>query len=310
VVSTLSSNPYANIGSQRGAVVTSSSPRLSGVRTLLLVGLAVVWLGEGLMTGLQPLAEGWTKFWKMFPPDDPTLAAALYITHAFEAPLKAGLLVLALSALASGKPSVRTPLFVSMSLVPPINIAFHFRAQGFPPVSMTIATTLSAILWGSFLLTSEPTEPSEPKETGRRDLFGVAWCGFSAVALTFLGLLFLLVPTTALYWEFPCLSSTFDAHQTELQSLTVSVLAAGSHLTALATAGWFATAGSRTNRTLRQAITLSGITVAALMCALPLRQVVQHRGWTCARSPVVLLFVLLLVGWVAYAAVSRSRGDV
>ena len=65
----------------------------------------------------------------MFPPDNPTLAAALYVTHAFEAPLKAGLLVLALFGLLSGKPSVRTPLFVSRCLVPPINIAFHFRAQ-------------------------------------------------------------------------------------------------------------------------------------------------------------------------------------
>ena len=109
--------------------MTSSTPRLSGVRTFLFVGLAAVWFGDGVLTGAQPLAEGWTRFWKMFPPDNPTLAAALYVTHAFEAPLKAGLLVLALFGLLSGKPSVRTPLFVSRSLVPPINIAFHFRAQ-------------------------------------------------------------------------------------------------------------------------------------------------------------------------------------
>ena len=109
--------------------MTSSTPRLSGVRTFLFVGLAAVWFGDGVLTGAQPLAEGWTRFWKMFPPDNPTLAAALYVTHAFEAPLKAGLLVLALFGLLSGKPSVRTPLFVSRCLVPPINIAFHFRAQ-------------------------------------------------------------------------------------------------------------------------------------------------------------------------------------
>lgn len=290
--------------------MTSSTPRLSGVRTSLLVGLAVVWFGEGLLTGVQPLAEGWTRFWKMFPPDDPTLAAALYVTHAFEAPLKAGLLVLALFALRSGKPSVRTPLFVSMSLVPPINIAFHFRAQGFPLVSMTIATTLSAILWGSFLLTSEPAEPSPPHEAGQSDILERAWFSLSAAVLTFLGLLCLLAPKTALYWLFPCLSWTFDAHQGELASLTVSMLAAGSHLTALATASWFATAGYRTSRTLRQAITLSSMTVTALMCALPLRQVVQQGGWTCARSPILLSFVLLLVGWVAYAAISRTRGAI
>jgi len=288
--------------------MTPSTRRLSGVRTFLFAGLATVWLGEGVLTGVQPLAEGWTTFWKMFPPADPTLAAALYVTHAFEAPLKAGLLVLALVGLRSRNPSVRTPLFVSMALVPPINIAFHFRAQGFPLVSMTIATTLSAILWGSFLLTSESTEPAPPPETARRDTLGRAWFGLSAAVLTSLGLLSLLAPTTALYWLFPCLGSTFDAHRGELASLTVSMLAAGSHLTALATAGWFATAGYPTSRTLRQAITLSSITLSALMCALPLRQLVQQYGWGCARSPILVPFTLLLVGWVAYAAIGRTRG--
>ena len=148
--------------------VTLSAPPLSRVRTFLFGGLALVWFGEMLFTGVRPLAETWTRFWKMYAPDNPQLATALYITHAFEAPLKAGLLILALFGLVSGNPSVRTPLFVSMSLVPPINIAFHFRAQGFPLVSMTIATTLSAILWGSFLLTSEPGDPSPPRSEERR----------------------------------------------------------------------------------------------------------------------------------------------
>jgi hypothetical protein len=87
------------------------------------------------------------------------------------------------------------------------------------------------------------------------------------------------------------------------------MLAAGSHLTALATAGWFATAHYETSRTLRRAITFSMMTMTALMCALPLRQIVQQGGWTCARSPILLPFVVLLPGWVAYATVSRTRGD-
>jgi len=289
--------------------VTSSNRQLSGVRTFLLVGLAVVWFGEGLFTGVQPLAEWWTRFWRMFPPDDPTLAAALYVTHASEAPLKAGLFVLALFALRSGDPAVRTPLFMSMSLVPPINIAFHFRAQGFPLTSMAIATTLSAILWGSFLLTRESAEPSPPADAQRWDILGRAWFGFSASVLTFLGLLSLLAPNTALYWHFPCLNSTFDAHQAELASLRVSMLAAGSHLTALATAGWFATARYPRSRALRLAITLSTVTLAALMCALPLRQLFQQGGWSCARSPLLLPFALLLVGWLTYAVIGRTRGD-
>jgi len=290
--------------------VISSTPRLSGIRTFLLVGLAVVWFGEGVLTGVQPLAEGWTRFWKMFPPADPTLAAALYTTHAFEAPLKAGLLVLALFALGSGNPSVRTPLFVSMSLVPPINVAFHFRAQGFPLIPTGIGTTLSVILWGSFVLTSESAEPPQPGQIARRDGLGRAWFGLSAAVLAFLGLLSLLAPRTALYGQFACLSSTFDAHQSELESLTVSMLAAGSHLTALATAGWLATARYGVSRTLRQAITLSSVTVTGLVCALPLQQVIQQGGWSCARSPFLVPFVVLLVGWVTYAVISRLRGDV
>jgi hypothetical protein len=47
----------------------ASTPRLSGVRTFLLVGLAVVWFCEGVFTGVQPLAEWWTRFWRMFPPE-------------------------------------------------------------------------------------------------------------------------------------------------------------------------------------------------------------------------------------------------
>jgi hypothetical protein len=94
-----------------------------------------------------------------------------------------------------------------MSLVPPIDIAFHFRAQGFPLSSMTIAT---------------------------------------------------------------------------------STLAAGGHLTALATASWLATVHSQSNRTLRQAITLASIAYAGLVCLLPLRQIVSHAGWNCSTSPVLI----------------------
>lgn len=286
--------------------MTSPPARLSGVRTFLLAGLATVWFGEGLMTGVRPLAEWWTNFWQMFPPDDATLTAALYMTHAFEAPLKWGLLVLALFALASKTPSVRTPLFVSMSLVPPINIAFHFRAQGFPLVPMTIATTLSAILWGSFALTSEPAEAALPEPVARGDRLGRAWFASSAMVLTSLGLTCLLAPNVALSWQFPCLRSTFDAHTDQLASLNVSMLAAGSHLTALATAGWFATARYATSRTLRQAVTASSLTMTALMCALPLRQAVEQGGWGCAKSPMSVPLVLLLAGWVAYAVVGLT----
>jgi hypothetical protein len=290
--------------------VTLPAPPLSRVRTFLFGGLALVWFGEMLFTGVQPFAETWTTFWKMYAPDNPELATALYITHAFEAPLKAALLVLALFGLLSRNPSARTALFVSMSLVPPINIAFHFRAQGFPLSSMTIATVLSSILWLSLFVIREPAQQVEPSEaTGLWEISRSAWFALSASVLTVLASLFLFAPNTVLYWEFPCLSDVFDAHQGELASLSVSTLAAGSHLTALATATWFATARSRSNRTLRQAITLASIAYAGFVCLLPLRQIVSHPGWNCSTSPVLIPFVPLLVGWVIYAAVGRMRGD-
>jgi hypothetical protein len=290
-------------------VKTSSAPQLSRVRTFLFGALALVWLGEGLFTGVQPFAEVWTRLWKMFPPDNPQLAATLYSTHAFEAPLKAALLVLALFGLRSRNPAARTALFVSMALVPPINIAFHFRAQGFPLGSVAVATTLSAILWGSFLLIREPALPVEAGKPSPWDVVQYGWFALNATVLTLLALLFLFAPRTALYWEFPCRSEVFDAHPGELASLLVSTLAAGSHLTALATATWIAAAQGRTNATLRHAVTLASIASTALICVLPLRQVVLHDGWHCATSPILLPFVPLLVGWVLYAAVSRTRGE-
>lgn len=90
---------------------TLSAPPLSRVRTFLFGGLALVWFGEMLFTGVQPFAETWTRFWKMYAPDNPPLAAALYITHAFEAPLMAALLVLALF----GKSDARTVSTVALS---------------------------------------------------------------------------------------------------------------------------------------------------------------------------------------------------
>jgi hypothetical protein len=175
---------------------------------------------------------------------------------------------------------------------------------------MTIATVLSSILWVSFLLIKEPGQQPVPSEaTGPWKITRYVWFALSASALTVLASLFLFVPNTVLYWEFPCLSDAFDTHQGELASLSVSILAAGSHLTALAVATWFAMAHSRSNRTLRQAIALASIAYAGLVCLLPLRQIVSHAGSNCSTSPVLIPFVPLLLGWVIYAAVGRARGD-
>jgi hypothetical protein len=133
---------------------------------------------------------------------------------------------------------------------------------------------------------------------------GLALVWFGEMLFTgVLASLFLFAPNTVLYWEYPCLSDV------ELASLRVRTLAAGSHLTALATATWSAAAHSRSNRTLRQAITLASIANTGLVWLLPLRQIVSHAGWNCSTSPVLIPFVPLLVGWVMYAAVGRTRGD-
>jgi hypothetical protein len=141
-------------------IVTLSTPPLSRVRTFLFGGLAVVWFSEMLFTGVQRLAETWTRLWKMYAPENPQLAAALFITHAFEAPLKAGLLVLALFGLFSRDSSARTALFVSMSLVPPINRVPLPRAR-FSFELDDNRTLLSSILWVSFLFIREPAQQAE-----------------------------------------------------------------------------------------------------------------------------------------------------
>jgi len=48
------------------------------------------------------------------------------------------------------------------------------------------------------------------------------------------------------------------------------------------------------------------LAMTALMCILPLRQVGHQAGWTCARSPTLLAFVVLLLGWAAYATSRRT----
>ncbi|HEU4937131.1 MAG TPA: hypothetical protein VFT39_11790 [Vicinamibacterales bacterium] len=167
---------------------------------------------------------------------------------------------------------------------------------------------MSTILWVSFLLIREPAQQAEKCEaTGPREIVRYGWFALSATVLTVLASLFLFAPNTVLYWEFPRLSNVFDAHQGELASLRVSMLAAGSGLTPLATATWVATAHSRRNRTPRQAITLARIAYAGLVCLLPLRQIVPHAGWNCSTSLVLIPLSRCLSGG-CYLQRSDERG--
>lgn len=290
-------------------MATSLAPPLSRIRTLLFGAMAVVWFGEMMMWGFESFAESWTNVWKMLPPDNPQLAAALSITHAAEAPLKGALGVLALFGLRSRDAAARNALYLSMALVPPLNIAFQFRAQGFPPSSVTVAAVLGLILWGSFVLFRDraprPGHEAVRSPPTRWEVLQYAWFGANAAALTLLAFLFLFGPRSALDLLFPCWSGLLEAHEQALGSLVISNLGVGAHLLAVGTAGWIATALSRTNPTLRRAVTAASVLTAGLLCLLPLRRLVTEVGGDCATTSILVLAVPALVGWALFAAYSH-----
>jgi len=133
----------------------SPSPQLSRIRTFLFWALAFVWFSEMVFHGPQSISKIWADLWLVTPPENPQLASALYLVWAVVTPSKGALFVLAVFALRSKNPWVRTALFVSMALVPPLNIAFPMRQQGFPLGPVTVATVFSLILWGTFIFFRE-----------------------------------------------------------------------------------------------------------------------------------------------------------
>jgi len=286
------------------------APQLSRIRTLLFGVMVFVWFSEMVLWGF--FSEMWTNVWKMIPPENLQLATALFITHAVEAPAKGALGVLAVFGLISKNPFARTALFLSMALIPPLNIAFQFREQGFPLRSTAVATVLSIILWGSFFLFKEPIQQPEQRRTtgsgqlppSRWEIFQYVWFAANAAALTLMSFLFLFGPRTALNFIFPCLSSLLNTYEGGLSSLIVSNLGIGAHLLVLATATWIATVYCRSNPTLRQAVTIASTVNAGLLILLPLRRIVLEFGGDCATSSILIAFVPLFVGWVLYAAYS------
>lgn len=292
----------------------SFAPKLSRVRTFLFGALTVVWFGETVLWGFRSFSEVWTIVQKMIPPDDPQLATALFITHAARAAAKAALGVMAVFGLRSKNPAARTALFLSMALVPPLNIAFQFREQNFPVEQTVVAMILSAILWGSFFLFREPTGQQPQKETTGSgqfpsswwEIFQYIWFWVNATVLTLMALLFLFWPKTALSFIFPYLSSLLNTYEAELPSLIASTLTSGAHLFALATATWIATIYFRSITTLRQGITIASTLHAGLLCFWPLRQMILEAGGGSAASSMLSLFVPFFVGWVLCVAFSYS----
>lgn len=283
--------------------MTSSPPRLHKARTVVLWGLAVVWFAEMALSAVRPLTEKWTQFWEYVAPDDPRL----YLTYAILAAAKGALCVLAVYALRSRSPFVRSVLFIPMALVPPLNVIFPFQAQGFLLRPTLIGATLSVILWQTFFLLRDDVERSIPRlstsgrsRASRWPVAQYVWFAANAVVLTVAGALFLFAPAEGVRLAFPCVSGSGDTYPSGLRLVGMVV---GTHLTAVATATWLGTYYSRSNTTVRQAVAAANTLHAFVLCALPLAQLTLAAGRACAASSLLVYSIPLLGGWLAYLAI-------
>jgi hypothetical protein len=287
-------------------------PRLSRMRTFLFGALAFVWFAEMVQWGFLASSGGWQNIWKDFPTQAPQLATVLFITHAIRAATKGALGVMAVFGLRSKNPTTRTVLFVSMALVPPLNIVFPCRADGFPLGTTAVAAIFSMILWVSFFLFREPAQQPEQKGTrasdqlppSRWNIVQYIWFAVNSTALTLMAFLFLSAPRTALDFVFPSLSGLLHTYEAGLSSMISSNLSSGTHLLALAIASWTATVYCRRYPTLRQAMTVASTVHAGLISLLPIRRIILEIGGSSATSSILVAFVPLLVGWLFYAAFS------
>jgi len=285
----------------------STASQLSRVRTFLFGALAFVWFAEMVQWGFLASSGGWQNIWKDFPADAPQLAAVLSITHAIRAAAKGALGVMAVFGLRSKNPVTRTALFVSMALVPPLNIIFPCRADGFPLGTTAVAAVFSVVLWALFFLFKEPVQESRDfakVPPSRWEIVQYIWFAMNSATLTLMALFFLSAPRTALDFIFPGLSGLLHAYETGLASMTSSNLSSGTHLLALAIASWITTINSRSNPALRQAMTVVSVVHAGLICLLPLKRVVLEIGGSSTTSSILIAFVPMFVGWLFYAAFS------
>jgi len=284
----------------------STAPQLSRMRTFLFGALAFAWFAEMVQWGFLASTGGWQDIWKDIAPQ---LATALLITHAIRAAAKGALGVMAVFGLRSKNPATRTALFVSMALVPPLNIIFPCRADGFPLGTTAVASIFSVILWTSFLLFKEPIQQSRSSvqvPPSRWETIQYLWFAVNSIILTLAALFFLSAPRAALDFIFPSLTSLLQTYETGLASMTSSNLSSGTHLLALAIASWIATLYGRSNPALRQAMTVANIVNAGLICLLPLRRVILEIGESSATSSILIAFAPLFVGWLLYAAFSYN----
>ena len=287
-------------------------PQLSRVRTVLFGGMVLVWFSETLFLGFPALNKVWSDLWQVAAPANEQLVTALHAIWATGAPSKAALLVMAVFGLLSKNPTARTALFISMALVPPLNIAFPFRQQGFLPGPMMVATTLSTILWVSFLLFREraqspaekPTAGRDPSALPRWEIVQYGWFAAYSTILTLLAALLLFWPGTALDLVLPCLSTLPGLDGDAQASLIHTSLGSGTHMLAVSIGFWFGTFKGRHNPVLRKALTVAGIAHSGLFFAFPLRQIALGFGGACTKASILVGFGPLFVAWLIYAAFS------
>lgn len=300
--------PLADRFAATGAAgAMTSRPPLNRARTTVLAVLAVVWFGEMVLWGIRPLAELWARLWGLLAMD-PREATALYLAHTIEAAAKGALGVLAVFALRSRTPFTRSALLAAMALVPPLNVAFPFRAQGWPLRPTLIGATISVVLWETFVLFRDPAErPRRPARLAPRSgatLAGAVrrgWFAANAIVLTLAGACFLFAPSAGLRLTLPCVVGP-PASVPSAQ--TLAGMAVGTHLTALAVATWIGTIWWRRHTAVRRAVASANAVHAALLCALPGVQLARSAGITCASSSLLVYAIPLLAGWLAYAALS------
>jgi len=282
----------------------STTRQLSRERTFLFGVLAFFWFTEMVQWGFLASTGGWQNIWKDIAPQ---LTPALLITHAIRAAAKGALGVMAVFGVRSKSPSTRSVLYVFMVLVPPLNIIFPCRADGFPLGPTVVAAVFSVILWTSFFIFKEPAQQSRDSvqlPPSRWETIQYIWFAVNATVLSLMALLFLSAPRTALDFIFPSLSGLFHAYEGELSSMISSNLSSGTHLLALALASWTTTIYCRSNPALRQAMTAASIVHVGLLCLLPLRRMILEIGGDSASFFILAAFAALLVGWVFYAALS------
>jgi len=289
--------------------------QLSKVRTFLFWCLAVVWFCEMLFLGVPFLNRVWIELWQVAPSQDSQLATSSLLAGMVGAPVKGAFFVMAVWGIRSTNPSTRTALFVSMSLVPPFNVAMPFRYQGFVLGPTLVGSVLSTILWVSFFLYKEPYRQQEQKVKGGIsqlpssgwEIFQYILFAITSIAITVLAFLFLFFPKTALTLSFPCMPNLLDSSQADLSGVIYHSMASGTHLLALSIGSWIATVNCRRNPSLRKAMTITMTVFTALFFIFPIRQLIAAFGVNCIPSPVLYAFPLLLAGWVICAFSDRVK---